>query len=580
MPARKTRVLPPQYDDPTDDLVNMLRTGAVTGDELRVLVEQKDDATKNFVERLIGEHTTLAWRADPLSMAEFLTDGRIHTRWAYQRILSAKFTQLMLDHPNRSKRQQWWLPSRYGKSTIGARVGPLWNYDRFPQAALIITSYGDELPTDHALWIRDMLRTHHRELATQLKRDRQTMNRFLTDAGGGLLAKGMYSGVMGFGCNEFGGLIADDMLRSWQDAHSPTKRLRAMETYTGTLRSRLDTEDAYILVIGQRLHKKDPLGQLKDAAEQGTGEEWDITVMPEICTSVDDVLGRELGDVLEEERFNDNEVRAKHIALTEYVAAAVCQQDPQDEAGNEIKRDWFVLDETMPEQYDETCASWDLKLKDTESGDFVAGQAWGRVGADYFFFDQLRGQWDHPTTQNAMALMQVRHPEITTHYVEAAGSAKEVVGELRKPQPDYEISEEMRGVLQCTEEEARAVELIRRRGMSGLIFNSVTEGTKPVRARMYIAPAAEPGHVHLPAFAQFTPVFLAEVSAFPQGEYDDQVDAASQALKKLGVGDAVVAATTRKVGSPAPGAARSASPVAGGGSASAAASTRTIGRRR
>jgi len=176
--------------------------------------------------------------------------------------------------------------------------------------------------------------------------------------------------------------------------------------------------------------------------------------------------------------------------------------------------------------------------------------------------DQLRGQFDHATTENAMALLAVRHPEAGTHYIEAAGSAPEVVGELRKPSGGYVVSDVMAERLGMTPDERTAVAELRRRGMANLT-PVPPKGDKSVRARAHIAPKAEAGHVRFPADAQWVPALLDELTAFPEGLHDDQVDAMSLGLQKLGVGEASASPPVGRITAPRPGR-RSAVSVPGG----------------
>jgi predicted phage terminase large subunit-like protein len=196
--------------------------------------------------------------------------------------------------------------------------------------------------------------------------------------------------------------------------------------------------------------------------------------------------------------------------------------------------------------------SWDTKLKDKEAGDYVVGQCWWRVAGGFWLMDQLRGQYDHATTANAMALLAVRHPEAHTHHIEAAGSAPEVVEELRRPIDGYAVSDEMAERLAMSPEERERVALLRRRGMANLLPNP-PKGDKSVRARAYIAPHAEAGHVRFPADAPWVPALLDEIAAFPDGAHDDQIDTMSQALLKLAQGDAGVAPAAGRIERARPG---------------------------
>jgi predicted phage terminase large subunit-like protein len=509
---------------------------AMPPERLKAFTSQLEPADLEVLERAVEQETGQGWRSSPDAMAHHLTLGKFK-RWRYVQLLGQKFRDA---YEGTSRRQIWNLGARYGKSSIASRWGPTWMLDADPSRRLILVSYGDKLAYDNAVFVRDRLREHKGVLRAELQPDRQAQGRWLTTEGGGIHAAGIMSGITGFG----GSIVIDDPFKDWQQAHSEHTRDLVEHQYQSVVRLRLDDEGRdFILLVMTRWHADDLVGRFAERMEDGTGEAWEIVRLPTIAelpdpTSSDpilrlaDPLGREPGELLEPERFGAEQVAARHRALSSYLVAGMEQQRPAPEAGNELLREWFRLEDTLPTKPDASCSSWDLKLKDREAGDYVVGQAWWRVAGGYWCTDQIRGQFDHATTANAIALLAVRHPEIRTHVIEAAGSADEVIPQLRDAKPTYVVTDEMASRLGMNEEERRAVQALRRRGMSGLVPKQPT-GDKRVRARAYIAPNAEAGDVHLPARAPWVPALLDELAAFPRGSFDDCVDAMSQALKRL-----------------------------------------------
>lgn len=493
------------------------------------------------LEQAMGRAQQLGWRADPASMAHHLDPS--FTVHPYVRLLSAKFRDAV---EGRSRRQIWNLQARLGKSLLASQWGPLWALDLNPEARFILWSFGKSLAVENAVGIRDRAQLYAAELHVSLRQDRRRMDRFVTTEGGGVLAAGVRSLVRGFGAGHGGGIICDDPFKDWQEAHSEARRDFVWNQYRGTLLDRLDDESAFIIHVHHRVHEDDMTGRLLADADIG-GVQWEHVVLPALAVD-HDVLGRQPGEPLVPERFSVGFLTEQARAMGSYLASALLQQNPTPEEGTELLRAWFRLYEQPPAAPDQALTSWDLKLKDKEAGDFVVGQAWWRTGPDYWLRDQLRGQWDHATTGNAIALLAVRHPECRAHVIEAAGSADSVVPELRKPQADYVVTAEMAGRLGMNETERLAVQVLRRRGLSGLVAEPVTDGKKQVRARLFIAPAAEAGNVHLPAYAEWVPHLLDEIASFPNGNHDDQVDAMSQAMKRMGTGVATVSAAKGRLG--------------------------------
>lgn len=471
------------------------------------------------------------WRDTPATMANYLTKGA-YRRHPYIDYLAAKFADAA---EGRSTRQIWNLPGRRGKSLLGSQWGPAWCLDLTDGlASIILVSYGKDLAIENAVGVRHILQEYASELSpgARLRPGRERMDRFETIAGGGLAAAGIDGRVTGFGAGDGGGLILDDPFRNWMQAHSETRRDHVYNQFRGTLRNRLDQESAFIIVIHHRYHEDDITARLVADAAADRGDHWELVALPALA-GPNDPLGRPEGAPLEAEMFTLEEEQARQRGLGSYLAAALEQQNPTPEEGNELLRAWFVLaeDSELPSVPDHAITSWDLKLKDREAGDYVVGQVWWRVGNASWLMGQLRGHYDHATTANAIALLAVRHPEAKRHIIEAAGSSDEVIPQLKKAIPGYEVNDEMAARLGMNDQERRDVAMVRRSGMGHLQPEPATEGSKAVRARAYITGPAEAGNVRMPMEAPFVGALLDELAAFPNGAHDDQVDAMSQGLK-------------------------------------------------
>jgi phage terminase large subunit-like protein len=503
------------------------------------------DEDYEMVERLLADRHALGWRRDPHTMASHLeADWR---DWAYVQLLCSRFRAAA---EGSSRRQIWMAPSRYGKSTIASRRGPAWLLDRDPATKLILTSYGNQLAVENASAVRDYLIEYQSDLHVRLRRDRRRADRFQTEEGGGILAAGVGSALTGFGAH---GIVIDDPFKNWQEAHSEAHRDAVWNWYRSVVRTRLESDDAWVILVMTRWHEDDLAGRLMAEDEADDGEGWEVIRLPAIAEEVDaasvhpylrvpDPLGREPGEVLEPDRFSLVSVLSKHRALGSYLTAGLEQQRPAPEEGGELKRAWWRWG-TPPAKGDDSCSSWDMKLKDKTSGDYVVGQAWLRTGADFWCVDQLRGQFNFATTKAAIALLAVRRPDVSRHYIENTGNGPEVMEQLRAPQQGYALSADIQGTLGATDVEARAVERIMRRGMPGLLAVN-PKGDKVARVRAH-AGIIESGNVHLPEYAPWAPGLVDEAAAFPNGAHDDQVDALSQALSKLHHGDATATGPPR-----------------------------------
>jgi phage terminase large subunit-like protein len=527
--------VPEPVDDPVEDLG-------------RLLVHMGPDEVARFVARLPGEYvplldralgriSTTSWRSTPAAMAAHLTERSFRPvqRWGYVELLSDAYRRAVTGE---SIRQIWNLPARYGKSTIGSQWGSVWALDRHPWIKLALTSYGDELANENATIVRDLLIEHGDSLSVRLRKDRRRNDRFVTEEGGGLIAAGVGSGLTGFGAH---GIVVDDPFKNWQEAHSPARRALVWNWFRSVVRLRLESETAFLIVVMTRWHEDDLAGMLEAADIAGDGEGWEIIRLPALAEAPDpdsllpslrlpDPLGRAPGEPLEPLRFSLAAVTARATALGSYLAAGLEQQRPSPEEGGEIMRAWWQWATAPPPRFDDSLTSWDMKMKDKKGGDYVVGQTWGRTGSSYWCVDQLRGQWNMATTKAAIALMGIRHPKVKRHVIENTGNGPEVMEQLRAPQKGYVVSEAIAGELGMSGDERRSVERLLRRGMSGLLPEN-PKGDKVARVRAQ-SPLIEAGNVHLLDRAWARSI-VDESAAFPRGAHDDQVDAWSQALKRL-----------------------------------------------
>lgn len=535
-----------------DDRILAAIDGMAKEGRLRPWLSSLPDDDYEHVERLLASRQAVGWRTDPHSMARHLEPA--WEDWAYVRLLCRKFRDAV---DGTSPRQIWMAPSRYGKSTIASRRGPAWVLDRDPGAKIILTSYGSQLAVENASSVRDYLVEHSSELHVRLRRDRRRADRFMTEEGGGLLAAGVGSALTGFGAH---GVVIDDPFKNWQEAHSEARREAVWNWYRSVVRTRLESVNAWIVVVMTRWHEDDLAGRLIAEDESGDGEGWEVIRLPALAEApdrtsshpylhLDDPLGRAPGEPLEPARFDLPNVLAKHRALGSYLTAGLEQQRPAPEEGGELKRAWWQWG-TPPVKGDDGATSWDMKLKDKTTGDYVVGQAWLRVGSQFWCVDQLRGQWNFATTKAAIALLAVRRPDITRHYVENTGNGPEVMEQLRAPQREYSLSPEIQGIIGATEPEARLVERQMRRGLPGLIPVN-PKGDKVARVRAH-AGIIEAGDVWLPERSTWAEGLVDEAAAFPNGSHDDQVDALSQALSKLHHGGAQATGPPRDRALPKP----------------------------
>lgn len=486
-----------------------------------------------LLEEIVAELTATHWRADPARMACHF-EPTVYQPHPYFLFLGRKFRELV---DGTDPYQLWMVSAQHGKSSLASQYGPAWALDRAPGDRWLLTTYGDELADRNGLAVRDILEGHE-ELRATLRRDQHRKDRFMTSEGGGVLAAGIHA--IGGGWSATGGIVVDDPYKGWEQAHSAAVRLRTWNIFTSTIWKRRTHDRVPVLVCSTRWHEQDMAGMLA-AMEFELGVRFTVVRLAQYAEAPDpestdptlrlpDPLGRAVGEHLG--RFSLAKIEMDRALHGEFLFAAMEQQRPAPAAGTEILREWFVISDQLPPHPDQAITSWDLKGKDKETGDYVVGQLWWRVGGGYWLMDVMRGQWNNATTKVAMALMVVRHPEVGIQYFENAGNAPELVEELRRGDPTYAVRNDVADKLGMRDSEREPVEMLLRHGLSSL-QPVVPKGEKSIRMRA-VSPVIEGGNVHLPAGAPWLPAYLDEMAAFGSGGgHDDQVDATSQALAKL-----------------------------------------------
>ena len=315
------------------------------------------------------------------------------------------------------------------------------------------------------------------------------------------------------------GLLIDDPLKGRAEADSETYRRAAWDWWTETARTRLAPQ-AFVVVVATRWHEDDLIGRLVADDEDHT---WRVINIPAQCETDDDPLGRRPGEYLQSARLNlDGSRRTDEqwAKIRRDVGArawtALYQGRPAPAEGNMLKRAWWQYD-TAPlavaradgsmhtHGFDMLLQSWDMAFKDADANDYVAGQVWGRRGAEAHLLDQVHDHLDFPATCAAVKALSARWPQANLKLVEDKANGSAVIAQLRKT---------VGGLVPVTPKES-----------------------KEARAAA-VSPFVEAGNVYLPdpTRAPWVAELINEASSFPNAAHDDMVDALSQALARMFLG--------------------------------------------
>ncbi len=439
------------------------------------------------------------------------------------------------------KRLMIFEPPRHGKSEQVSRRLPAFILGQQPDASVISCTYAAELSIrlnrdvqriidepsyvnvfpETTLWGSNVVSVAH---GTWLR------NSDIFEVVG---RKGVYknAGVggaitgMGF---DYG--IIDDPVKNREEASSTTYRQKVYDWYTSTFYTRAE-KDACILLTMTRWHEDDLAGRLLELAKSDPeADQWVVLNLPAIAEGElhsEDI--REPGEPLWPNKYSSHALKGIKSTAGTYDWSALYQQNPTPLEGGIFKPWWwkfwkpadtilpavklrgedgkeiYVEPEQIPADHliEETAQSWDMAFKDTETSSYVCGQVWKKRGANKYLIDQDKERRDFVSTCNAVQAMTKRFPEAKAKWVEDKANGPAVISTLKS---------KVAGLLAVT-----------------------PQGSKEARAYA-VTPEIESGNVYLPhpAIAPWVGDFIKECAGFPNASNDDQVDAMSQALLKMG----------------------------------------------
>lgn len=394
------------------------------------------------------------------------------------------------------------VPPRHMKSLLCTVFFPCWVWTQSPGARFICSSYAETLSIKHSLDRREVLSSDwYQELwgdRVSFTDDQNAKSEYRNTARGVMIATSTGGSVTGKGADF---IVVDD-------PHNPTTmlgdadRATALRHFDITLSTRLDQpKTGCIVVIMQRLHEGDLTGHLI------AGEGWDQLTLPSEAEVEEtrkfpiskQVHLRQPGELLWPERFPQEVLKQARIRLGSYAFAGQHQQRPSPAEGGILKRGWWKRYDIAPAQFDQVIQSWDCTFKDTKDADFVVGQVWGRIGANRYLLDECRERMTFSETVHAVRALSEKWPAAVTKLIEDKANGSAIIDVLRNQ-------------------------------LGGIIPITPTE-SKEARAQA-AAPEVEAGNFHVPN-GPMGDAFIEELASFPNGSFDDRVDAFSQAAARF-----------------------------------------------
>lgn len=393
------------------------------------------------------------------------------------------------------------MPPRSLKSIAASVALPAWLLGHDPRQRVVAVSYAEALSEKLALDCLKVLEAPWFKEAfpmTRVARSRSARADFETTRGGGRFSTSVGGALTGRGGDI---IIIDDPHRP-DEVASEAKRTAVLDWYQSTLLSRLnDPTSGRIILIQQRLHEADLAGTL---LEQGGWTHLDLPAIAEEESEVD--LGRRgkvrrnEGDLLHAARLPQALLDRRKAELGSHVFAAQYQQRPAPRGGGLIKWEWFRGYDRCPSPApgDRIVQSWDTASKADEANDYSVCSTWLVRDSSAWLKNIYRAKLEFPELRRQIEA-QARDHGAGLILIEEVGSGLQLIQDL-KANTRWSV----KGIVPKDDKATRML------SVSHLI---------------------EGGRIAVPLDAPWLAAFQREVTLFPAGKHDDQVDSLSQFLK-------------------------------------------------
>jgi predicted phage terminase large subunit-like protein len=383
------------------------------------------------------------------------------------------------------------MPPRHGKSLLTSAIFPSWFIGRHPESSIIAASYGQELASDFGRRVKAIVT----DLAfrsifpnVRLLEDSQATHRLGTIQGGLYFAVGAGGALTGRGGDL---IVLDDPIKNREEAESDTARRSLQGWFESVLYPRLEP-GGRIALIQTRWHEADLCGWL---LSEHKSENWRVVNLPALAET-DDPLGRAEGEALWPARYPLETLERIREAIGSAAWLSLYQQRPQAAEGGIFKRDWWrSFDPDDQQEPLRITLSLDTAFSAKQSADYSVCETFAECADGYYLLHVWRGRVEFP---RLIAIVNELADQWNPHalLIEDAASGQSLIQALRASTilPVIPVKHQSRS------KEARAAAA---------------------------SPMVEAGRVFLPREAPWLPAFLDELSSFPNGAHDDQVDALS-----------------------------------------------------
>lgn len=400
------------------------------------------------------------------------------------------------------------IPPRNGKSELGSVHFPAWVLGEQPDWPIIHVSYTADLSNGFSRRVRNIIKSPEYQTmypGIHLASDSRSVAYWNLEHPhrGCFTSAGVGGPITGRGGKI---VIIDDPVKNRQDADSEVFRQMQRDWYGSTLYTRLEGAGAGIVLIMTRWHTDDLGGYVT----QGAGAEevpedahrWEILNIPALCEDPNtDPLSRKVGDPIWPEKFPVSYLDNIRGTLPQRDWLALYQQRPVAAEGNLLHCPKIHDSGGLIPRNLVILQGWDLAISEKNTADFTVGFTVGieQGTGNLWLLDVSRYRGDFNVT-------------------------------VAKIQEQWEKWNAVAVGIESVSFQAAILQEVRRRHATIPLCEIKVTRDKVSRATA-LADRIDSGKVYANKNAPWWRDFESEALAFPNGSFDDQVDAISVALE-------------------------------------------------
>jgi len=233
------------------------------------------------------------------------------------------------------------VPPRFGKSLLISKHFIPWFLGNNPRKRVILTSYSAELSDQNSDYAKDIF-AKWGPILFDVEPSPNLYNRsaWNTKLGGGVISAGIDGSITGFGADLF---VIDDYIKGDEQAESKTQRDKIWSKWQSVVATRLHP-NSLTVILATRWSDDDLIGRIVAQADREGREDfpfdYEYINLPAIAEE-NDPLGRKPGEPLWPKRYSKKRLENIKRIVGPYWWEALYQGNPVARGGNLFKKEFF-----------------------------------------------------------------------------------------------------------------------------------------------------------------------------------------------------------------------------------------------